>query len=231
MIRKHTVATLDLYCGLVEEIKIRVKSIQDVITGGISPPFPGLIAQEHCYVQLRMVCELVAIGCIVVHNQTSEVSAFERLWNAKDIMDRLAKLNPYCFPIAVNIVRHPIGSPFAFDIYPATPAPLTKDHFLKLYGRCGDRLHRGHLRKITSSIPAEPVSWVDVGDTLNKIIGLLKAHQISSADYRNHYTCAMENTPGGQCAMITSVSSPDAPPLPPGYAPPGNGGPERGSQP
>ena len=215
MSKKPSVTTLDLYCGLMEEIKIRVKSISTVLTGQMAPPFPGAIAREHCFVQLRMICEVLAIGCVVIHNQTSAVNAFEKLWNAKDIMDRLEALNPYSFPVAVRLISHPPGAPIAFDIDTVKPPPLTKDRLLKIYGRSGDALHRGHLRKITSNTPVGPVNLEEIGNAVNDIVSLLRIHQISSADFKYHYTCAMENTPGGKCAMITSESDPNLPPQPP----------------
>lgn len=210
------IATLDLYCGLMEEIKIRARSIEAVTTGKMTPQFPGAIAREHCFGQLRIICEIIAIGCVVIHNQTSAVGAFEKLWNAKDIMDRLEKLNPHCFPIAVSIIRQPPTSHVAFDIHPIIPRPLTKSQFLKLYGRCGDNLHRGHLRKITANLPAKPADLTEVANMTMNIISLMRAHQISSADYKHHYTCLMENgPPGARSAIITSVSDPNEPPQPP----------------
>jgi hypothetical protein len=213
MNQKHTIATLGLYGGLMEEIKIRVKSINTVLTGQMAPPFPALIAQEHCFVQLRMVCEIIAIGCIIVHNQTSRVNAFEKLWNAKDIMDRLEALNPYFFPRAVNIMRWEQS----FDVHPVIPPPLTKEQFLKLYGRCGDGLHRGHLRKVATNIPVKKLRIDEIKQMADSIVNLLRAHIVSSADYKDHYICVMENTPSGPCAILTMVSDPTLPPKPPAH--------------
>jgi hypothetical protein len=215
MSKKHSVAPLNLYCGLMEEIKIRIRSIETILRGQMAPPFPGAIAREHCFLQLRMVCEIVAIGCLVIHNQTSAVNALEKLWNAKDIMDRLEQLNPYCFPRAVRIFKYPAGSPIGFDIHPLVSPGLTKQDFLKLYGHCGDALHRGHLRKIATNVPTGPVNLEKIGAAINDLKTLLGAHQISSADYKHHYTCVMENTPGGPCAIVTSLSDPNLPPSPP----------------
>jgi hypothetical protein len=214
MSKNRSITTLDLYCGLMEEIKIRVKNIQLFLTGHVLPPFPGAIAREHCFCQLRMICETLAIGCLVIHNQTSEVKAFEKLWNAKDIMDRLEVLNPFSFPKPVRITRYPDGAPIGFDVIPITPPSLTKDSFLTLYGRCGDALHRGHLRKIATNIPLAPVSLQEIGEAVNNVMNLLRAHQISSADYTHHFICVMENTPGGKCAIVTSLADSNVSPKP-----------------
>ena len=215
MSKNRSVAPLNLYCGLMDEIKIRVKSIETIIKDQMAPPFPGAIAREHCFLQLRMVCETLAIGCLVIHNQTSDVKAFEKLWNAKDIMDRLERLNPHSFPRPIQIIRHPPGSQFAMDIIPIMHPPFTKDGFLKLYGHCCDALHRGHLRKIANYIPAGPVNLQEIGSAVNELVNLLRAHQISSPDYSTHYHCVMENHPGGNAAMLTSESDPQKPPRPP----------------
>ena len=55
---------LDLYCGLMEEIKLRFHWTEIALLGGF-PPMPGAFVKEFCRLQLRMVCELLAIGCVV----------------------------------------------------------------------------------------------------------------------------------------------------------------------
>jgi hypothetical protein len=58
-------ATIELYCGLMEEIKIRQQVISTILERKLS--LPVRVAHELCYLQLRMICELIAIGCLVAH--------------------------------------------------------------------------------------------------------------------------------------------------------------------
>jgi hypothetical protein len=204
---------LDLYVSLMEEIKLRIEFMQSVLTNRII--MPGQIAREFCHLQLRLICEILAIGSLAIHNDTSDVKALEKQWSAHEIMPRLEKLNPNFFPVACVVSRDPDG---AFNITDIVPKPLDKETFLRLYGKCGGELHRGHLRKIAASIPVPPVNLDDIGSDTKKIIDLLRQHRIASADFKKHYVCVMENTPGGKCAMITAAGW--SPSLPPNFAGP-----------
>lgn len=55
-----------LYADLMNEVKVRIAAI-DAGTGGLLGALPAPIVQEHCYLQLRMCCELIALGCLVAH--------------------------------------------------------------------------------------------------------------------------------------------------------------------
>jgi hypothetical protein len=62
---KDEADTINLYAALMEEVKVRVDAFNWLITGrsGLS----GSIIRESCFLQLRFLCELIALGCLVAH--------------------------------------------------------------------------------------------------------------------------------------------------------------------
>ena len=55
----------ELYVLLMEELERRRNIIADVLASKIN--LPQGIAIELCYLQLRMICELIALGCLAAH--------------------------------------------------------------------------------------------------------------------------------------------------------------------
>jgi hypothetical protein len=60
------IAASHLYANLMEEIKIRTGAI-DIGTSGQLPLMAPLVT-EFCFLQLRMICELIALGCKIARN-------------------------------------------------------------------------------------------------------------------------------------------------------------------
>src|SRR5215211_5690148 len=90
--------TLQVYAGFLEEVKIQIASIEAALRGGT--PFPGPIVREFCYLQLRMLCELIALGCLVAHGdiRAAQSKDLQKEWSAYRIMDALEKLHPGFYP-------------------------------------------------------------------------------------------------------------------------------------
>jgi hypothetical protein len=59
-------AALDLYTNLMEEAKIRLLTVS-AATDRIVLPAP--ILREFCFLQFRMVCELIALACLTAHGE------------------------------------------------------------------------------------------------------------------------------------------------------------------
>jgi hypothetical protein len=98
---KEQIAAQGLYANILEEIKLRISAINHCTLGrsGLAPPF----VKDFCYLQIRMLCELVALGCLVAHGDVKETStnSMRRQWSADKIMDSLERLHPDFYPKAV----------------------------------------------------------------------------------------------------------------------------------
>ena len=62
---------LNLYAALMEEVKIRIDVIK-IIVGTTPVPMPSTLMREYCFLQLRMICELIALGCLTAHGEIEE---------------------------------------------------------------------------------------------------------------------------------------------------------------
>src|SRR5712664_2962101 len=82
-----------LYADLLEEAKGRIFSIDAAIGGraGIQGP----LAREYAYLQLRMLCEVIALGCLVAHGDLSAAQAtkLQKEYAADKIIKRLDGLH------------------------------------------------------------------------------------------------------------------------------------------
>lgn len=67
--RDEALAHRTLYANIMQEIKIRIAAV-DAETMNQLPVVPPLV-KEFCYLQFRMICEPIAVGCLVAHGDNS----------------------------------------------------------------------------------------------------------------------------------------------------------------
>ncbi len=88
---------LPAYAELMAEIKLRTEAIDVVL--GRQVPLRAKIAEELCYLQLRMICETIAIGCLLVHGDISaKKSDLMKSYKADWIIKQLTELHPRFYP-------------------------------------------------------------------------------------------------------------------------------------
>lgn len=155
-----------LYANLMDEVKVRIHCIDRAVNGQTG--FPGPIVREFCYGQLRLLCELIALSCLVAHGDIPATYS-KRLgkeWSAETIFEQLEKLRPHFYPIPVRQrSRGLFGTVQQHNIEGINPMPLPKEALLELYGKCHQQLHRGNVRKLLNS--ATPI---DVSTNFPEII-------------------------------------------------------------
>ncbi len=57
--------TLKLYLALMEEARVRLDAINHAFQNDAG--LPPRMVRETCYLQLRFLCEIIALGCLVAH--------------------------------------------------------------------------------------------------------------------------------------------------------------------
>ena len=84
-----------VYTAIMEEAKFRALSINTLTVPGLALPVP-LLRELGVFLLLRMLCELIALGCLVAHGDIKETKSatFQKAYNAGDIVKRLEKLHP-----------------------------------------------------------------------------------------------------------------------------------------
>ena len=87
---------------------------------------------ELCFLQLRMLCELIALGCLTAHGDL-ETGKLKKAYEADEIIGRLQRLHPHFYPHAARQTKQ---GPDRYD------AILLKDGFLT----------KGNLRSFTGDV-------------------------------------------------------------------------------
>jgi hypothetical protein len=137
-----TVPGSRIYCDLMEEVKSRLDAIREIVIELHKEvnPRPFVLA-ESGFLQLRFVCELIALACVGIHESLGLGPALLKSWNAGRIFDDLRKVHPLCFPRPASV--NSIDGTHHVHVHPAA---IGMEDLQQVYGRCGDILHRGVLK-------------------------------------------------------------------------------------
>lgn len=188
----------------MEEAKIRLDAMEMALNGRTG--FIAPLVSEFCYLQLRMLCEIIALGCLVAHGEIigTQTKKLRKAWSAAEIMDELDKLHPWFYPMPFKVIETGVGTK-TFEILNSSEY-LTKSELKTLNGKCGDVLHRGDVQQvrlnglrinIRLSDPeiAEIVGWA------NRINALLGNHLIPLLDGHKIYGCQLRTEKSDRVAM------------------------------
>jgi len=181
-------AAADLYGGLMAELKARAESINTAI--GLTATIPAPLLREYGYLQLRMMCELVALGCLVAHGDipATHAKSLQKAYDAADIFKALDALHPDFFPVPVKS-RQVAG---VFHLDKSDEPHLTKSDLVQLYGRCGDVLHKGSVRKLLKEKAAAFADFNDLIEWRKKLLDLLSMHQIMRLGGQFYFTVTLD---------------------------------------
>ena len=163
----------ELYVRLMEELKRRRNVIADILASKFT--LPQGIAVELCHLQLRMICELIALGCLAAHGDipATRSGRMQKAYAPNTILVELEKLHPEFYPVPGRQVRSPTGKVVRVDTVES--GYLTKDDLLSLWAKCGDKLHRGSLKNVNRPFV---VDFKEIQTWDQKIVTLLGHHQI-----------------------------------------------------
>jgi hypothetical protein len=179
---------LDLYLSILEELKGRIACINLILTS--STGLPERPAIELGYLQLRMMCELTAVGCIVVHGGVEGVNGLRKIWAADEIMKRLEKLHPDFYPHPILLSFPKPGHVHADTV---TDGFLKKDELIRLVGLCGDVLHRGSLKNFLSPNTTLDRGLDGVREWGQKLVTLLSQHRIGLVGGTENPVCVLQD--------------------------------------
>jgi len=195
---------LDLYRGLMEEAKSRAFSINTITND--QRGLPSHLVREYCYLQLRMLCEIVALGCLVAHGDivASGPASLRKAYVPDDIFRSLGELHPDFFPVPVRPVRTAIG--WDINKYEGPPA-LTKKELVEVWGKCGDVLHRGNLRRLVGP-KRDELDDKQVGKWGQQILNLLSAHTIVRLGGKETFITFLEATDHGGAVVVAFGAAP-----------------------
>ena len=174
------------------EIRDRLAAIHNSRKGEISAAVFGqeYMAAEFAMLQLRMICELVALACVVAHGDVAITRSgkFKNDYSAEVIFTKLQAYHPDFFPKPVQEVQRPNG---VSDLLDRTDA-MTRDEMVKLYRYCLGRLHRDHVKNILKQ-KRKLYDYKYISDSAERLFWLLDQHIISlSRDDGRHAWVKMD---------------------------------------
>lgn len=136
-----------LYANLMHEAKVRLQAIDLALQGHLRVTNP--FVREFCWLQLRMLCELVALSCLVAHGDVTffQPNRMGRAHSAGEILNQMSRLRPHFYPAAIRATHEELeDGKMAHHLEAITPSPLSKEDLLDLYGLTHRHLHRGSLK-------------------------------------------------------------------------------------
>jgi hypothetical protein len=191
-----------IYADLMDEARIRIHAIRDIINARDS--WTPRLLQEFVYLQLRTLCETIALGCLVAHGDVKSRSTLKK-WDIPAIMQEMEKLNPDFYPRAVRIRFVPGGVHLDEHNVPT----LSKTELIKLWERSGSFVHRGSAKDLLATQGKPIVVNLDpVIEWGQKILNLLEQHFISSADKKSHLLVALSHVESGGRSSVWVAASP-----------------------
>lgn len=198
----------ELYANLMHEAKVRLDCLGNACLGRTGYPKP--IVREFCYLQLRMLCELIALACLVAHGDMKSLQSHKtgKAYSADDILGMLERLRPHFYPFACI---QKLSAKGVNELSILNPQPLPKDKLLELYGKTHQHLHRGSLRKLLSENTP-----IDMNLNLPEIIGwagridrLLSVHTIAISEVEVLHCILRNKDNQGKVQVVTANANRD----------------------
>lgn len=163
---------------LMEEIKERRDAAITTLAKAhhTNPPY-NYLDIEFCYLQVRRICEILAIAALIAHNEIDSFRAnkFIKAWNADDLFTKLASVNTTAFPRAARFEAEEEAGVFVATI--ENEGYLTREAFTQIYHQCSAGLHAGTLKRLLDYGPKQ-YNVKDVISWLDEIVRLLNIHVV-----------------------------------------------------
>ena len=126
---------------------------------------------EFAYLQMRLVCELIAMAALAAHHSYGLKKTLLQEWRADEIFAELETLNALSFPVPVKLERKPGQMP---QFTPQSDRGISRHRLKEIYGKCGNSLHRGVLlhalqgKKRVYNVDELWGWWVEVMNTISE---------------------------------------------------------------
>jgi hypothetical protein len=193
------------YLPLMHELAIRIDFVAQAFDGKLNLPLP--YAREYAYLQFRRMCELIALGCLLLHGDLPQAQSksTKKEWNAERIMNLLYRNHPHSFPQSVIRTKQLDGWHIQAN---SKPNALTLDEFKRLYAECGHVLHRGTIQTVESTRDFAERDYAKAIEWQRKIVDLMNEHLISRANENSFYLISLRTESGYPECSTFAVANP-----------------------
>jgi hypothetical protein len=193
---------LNAYCVLLEEAKHRLVALDLLLIGKTG--LPAGAVHESAYLQLRMLCETIAFGCVVAQGDHESTGKIRTEYNAEKVIEYMDRVHPEFYPRAAKQTE---AGPEVYDAILVDDGYLTKEELKELYSECGVHLHRGTLKKLASKRQYDREHNV-IRMWKEKIEMLLRYHIVSMLDKHTFVLFVLRNKENNnqiQCVVVESM--------------------------
>lgn len=168
-----------IYAAMMQEVVVRLNSTLESLNEAKADwgHVDNWKNAEFCYLQIRKSCEYAALAVLVAHELYEDTSAAKlaKEWHAGDIFSKLIELNPYAFPVPMTVqIDH--NGPGQHYVEPAETVLEAKE-LQAIYGKCGDRLHVGSLKRILDGRLAG-FDFNEIAHWRNQLVTTLNNHMV-----------------------------------------------------
>lgn len=200
MVMTSSSKTGEIYASFMEEIKWRVAEIERrlVLIKKNQPHVDAIFEVEFCYLQLRFVCELIALASLVAHHSYGLKKTLLKEWHPDEIFNELEEINEYCFPWPVRVTRDAGGH---LHIADATSRELTRSELKRIYGQCGNVLHRGMLKHSLAG-KQKIYDGNQLVDWVMAVMALINEHSILFPQDHRAVLVSLHGGQNGEVAVI-----------------------------
>jgi hypothetical protein len=205
---------MERYRDLMLEIKERTLSIGNVVNGETG--LHGPLAREFCFLQLRLICECIALSCLVAHGDMTPVQMpkFQKAATKADLlMKLLEELHQDFYP-------HPVRFEFTANeicLNEITESSLSRSELIRLVRICGDKLHRGYVKRYTFRPTQEQLAkdFNDIMRWANQILRLLEQHKVTLVSGNEYIFCIFSYGPDARVQVFLGGPGPKSEGFPP----------------
>lgn len=195
--------SLHMYRSFMEEIKVRMDTIDRYLKRISDEKGEGdcFTDAESCILQVRYICELIALSTVAAHGLVGVTSRIRDEWNADKIFKLLEGLNANSFPRAVR-PSQTVASQFEL-----LKGEMDSSELRKVYNACGENLHRGAMKHFFKEArrayePEVLVGWI------NRIKALLTMHVVMILDEGTIIYVTMRDDNGGVAVAHAQADGP-----------------------
>lgn len=164
---------MEVYLLIMEEIKTRL----NILSWARHSNLPFGQAREVCILQLRHICELIAIGCLAALGRLTGSNSMLNEDNPVKIMRELDRTWPHAFPQPATVSSR--AGKVEIDAN-MKPNALTRKEAEQMWAKTGHYLHRLTIKKFFVPDPGnQPDRWQYIDTQVAKIQDLLFEHIIA----------------------------------------------------
>jgi hypothetical protein len=184
---------IKLYRLIMTEIKERCEVLRVVSDQKVNV-WP-VAAYELGQLQLRLVCELIGLGCLAAHGDIPATYTKRLLttYEPGKIFSELEKLHPNFYPRACSKDIQTVAGQTSVEVLD-DHSYLGREELVIIHGKTANSLHRGHLKDIGRGFHLD---FKYLEDCHNKIVDLLRVHLISLYDVNRYVLIIMSDPKTG----------------------------------